>query len=99
MSTGQAATGTVTLTTDSSGAPHYSTADISNGTVVPIVAFGSFKKAALAGTNREYAIESSLEYRFATDEISYKGREDFGVAWLKYANPALATLCVTGAAS
>ena len=99
MSTGQATTGTVDLTTDSSGAPHYTTGAIANGTVVPIVAFGSFKKAALIGTNRNYAIESSLDYRFGSDEIAYRGAEDWGSSWINYANPALATLNVTGAAS
>ena len=99
MSSGQSSTGVVSLTVDSSGAPHYTTGPISNGTVVPIVAFGSFKKAALVGLNRGFAIESSLDYQFGDDLITYKGREDFGLAWIQYASPALATISVTGAAS
>lgn len=99
MSTGKASTGQVSLTVDSSGAPHYTTGPISNGTVVPLVAFGSFKKAALVGLNRGFAIESSLDYAFGDDLITYKGREDFGVAWIQYAQPAIATISITGAAS
>ncbi len=81
MSTGQQTTGAVALTVDGAGAPHWSTTAMALGNVYPIVAFGSLKRAALLATNRDFAIESSLEYRFAQDEISYKGREDFGTSW------------------
>lgn len=99
MSTGQESTGAIALQVDSSGAPHYNQVPIGNGNVVPLVAFGSFKKAALVGLNRGFAIESSLDYAFGQDLITYKGREDFGVAWIQYASPALATISITGSAS
>jgi HK97 family phage major capsid protein len=99
MSTGQDSTGQVSLTVDSSGAPHYTPGAIANGTSVPIVAFGSFKRAALVGLNRGFAIESSLDYAFGDDLVAYKGREDFGVAWIQYNSPALATINATGASS
>lgn len=99
MSNGQETTGAIALQTDSSGAPHYNQVPIGNGNVVPLVAFGSLKKAALVGLNRGFAIESSLDYAFGQDLITYKGREDYGQAWIQYANPALATISITGSAS
>jgi hypothetical protein len=97
MSSGQSSSGQVYLYQDGNNAFHWQTEAMTPGASIPIVAFGSLKTASLLGTNRAYAIETSTDYRFAQDELSVKGREDFGTSWPL--PQALATLNVNGALS